>query len=129
MSRCKQNSQKIKNQNKLFYVTTWIWQCCQNSWFITKSVIFDLASVTKNSCSWQITNPLKVRDFRKFPKKSGRSPIFDQKVSIFVKKYLKFSLKKPNQNFFKKILFFKEKIFLWIFFKKNITNFLNFEKI
>ena len=46
-----------------------------------------------------------------------------QKICIFIKIYIKFSLKKSNQNFFSKIFFIFRTYFLKKFFQ-----FLNFEK-
>ena len=68
--------------------------------------IFGLVSVSKILGPYQDTRALKVRIFGEFPKKLKNSSIFAQKVGNFVKKYQKFSLKKSNQNFLKKIFIF-----------------------
>ena len=50
---------------------------------------FELDPRDKNFCSVTSHEPLKVRDFGKFPKKLGKSSNFAQKVIIFVTKYQK----------------------------------------
>ena len=59
---------------------------------------FELDPRDKNFCSVTSHEPLKIRDFGKFPKKLGKSSNFAQKVVISVTKNQKIN---SDQNFFR----------------------------